>query len=670
MVKITIDDVEFKAPEGMNLIEAAELAGIHIPNLCYLKGMKGVGACRICLVDIEGGRGPAIACNSKVKEGMVVHTKTPEILESRKFVVDLILSMHPLDCMTCTKAGICNLQKYAYEFELQDSSFQRKKFGHPVDINNPFIKMDPDYCILCGRCVRTCKEQGTNVLEFMGRGMGARISTVVDRSLHESSCTFCGSCIDACPVNSIVEYDRVRKGREWEYEKSKAVCMFCGNACDLKVYTKDQKIQKVKAGGEKGSAQKYICAYGRFGYDYLDTDSRLLTPMKRVKGELVETTWEDALKIVADKLKKSGKNTGIISVARILNETALSIKHFAEDVVKTKNYDTTVSLYADPDALLASQSGLIGDSDMIVVVGVDPSQRERVLPALNVSIRRRVARGARLVIINDKETKLDKVATLGLHGEETALIKGIIKSAIEKGMKAPKALADAVKDATITEDVEKAAAMLVDAKNPVVFSAPFLFNAASNISLLKGKVMAVTYESNAKGVAHMGLVTKGKTYKEMASQGMDVLYAIGDVPLNFKPEAEFLVVQNTHITELAKQADVLLPAATFLETTGTLIDYKGRIKHIPRLVDAPAKVFPHREILRKLAKAMGVEMPRIKEAEVKKLAKKEVKPKMRPFDRQDDLDVSPEQIVDSVSYSLLNSPRLQWLKELERHGSL
>ncbi|HWR58296.1 MAG TPA: 2Fe-2S iron-sulfur cluster-binding protein, partial [Thermodesulfovibrionales bacterium] len=232
MVKLTIDGREVQAPEGMNLIEAAELNGMHIPNLCYLKGLKGIGACRLCMVEVEGLKAPMIACTTKVKEKMSVRTKTEKVLETRKFVLDLILSMHPLDCMTCTKAGVCNLQNYAYDFEIRESSFTRKKFGFSVDEANPFIKRDPDYCVLCGRCVRICKNQGTNVLDFMGRGVGSKVTTANDKPLQESGCTFCGSCVDACPVNALLEADRWRKGREWDYETVKSTCLLCGIGCD------------------------------------------------------------------------------------------------------------------------------------------------------------------------------------------------------------------------------------------------------------------------------------------------------------------------------------------------------------------------------------------------------------------------------------------------------
>jgi len=289
VINLTIDGKAAQAPEGSTLIAAAEMNGIHIPNLCYLKGMKGIGACRLCLVEIEGMKAPMISCTTKVKEGMVVNTRTERVQEVRKFVIDLILSMHPLDCMTCTKAGVCNLQQYAYDFEIKESNFTRKKFGYPVDQSNPFIKRDPEYCVLCSRCIRICKSQGTNVLEFSGRGVGAKVVTANDKPLQESNCTFCGNCIDVCPVNAILESDRWRKGREWEYTKAATVCLSCGNACSTIVSTKDGEVMKINSGASEGTAERFLCAVGRFGFDSIKGDLRVTAPMKRVGGKLEET---------------------------------------------------------------------------------------------------------------------------------------------------------------------------------------------------------------------------------------------------------------------------------------------------------------------------------------------------------------------------------------------
>jgi len=665
-IKLMIDGQEVQVPENLNIIDAAEHVGIHIPNLCYLKGMKGVGACRLCLVEIEGMRAPMIACNTKVKEGMVIHTKTEKVQEIRKFVIDLILSMHPLDCMTCTKAGVCNLQKYAYEFELKESSFTRKTFGYPADEANPFIKRDPEYCILCGRCVRVCKEQGTNVLEFMGRGIGSKVTTATDKPLQESACTFCGSCVDACPVNALLEADRWRKGREWEYEKINSVCLLCGNGCDIAVSIKDGVIQKINAGAPLGSSEQYICAYGRFGFDCIEAGTRLTTPLKKVDSELKETTWDDALKIVAEKLKTAGKEAGFISTAGIQNEDALALKKLANTVVKTKHYDSTLSLYASPESLIESQRADMDTTDLIVLVGLNPSQWDRVLPALDASIRKRVSRrGAKLIVINSSEVRLSDVAEVKLIGDEIATLKGIAKGLGQKGLKVDKKLTASVKNANVTEDIDKAAELIAQASEPVLFTSPQLFDAAANITLFKGKVIAVGLESNARGTALMGLSTKGKTYRQMLSDGMKVLYAVGEAPLTTRPKTDFLIVQHSHLTELARQADVVLPSATFLESAGTMVDYMGRLKYLPKVIEPQGHAKSHRDILIQLAKKMGTQIKKPTEAEIKRAVKVKAKQPLRPFREQEGLEISPDEFIESINASVINGSRLLWLKDAE-----
>ncbi len=676
-VKLQIDGKDVEVPAGINLIDAAEIAGIHIPNLCYLKGMKGIGACRLCLVEVEGLKAPVIACNTRVKEGMVVNTKTERVQEIRKFVIDLILSLHPLDCMTCTKAGVCNLQKYAYDFEIKESSFTRKRFGYPTDEANPFIKRDPEYCILCGRCVRVCKEQGTGVLDFMGRGIESKVVTANDKPLQESGCTFCGSCVDVCPVNALLESDRWRKGREWEYERINSVCLLCGNGCDIVVSTKDGRVQKINAGAQSGSAEKYICVYGRFGFDCIEAGTRLTSPMKRVNGELKETSWEDALEIVANKLKKAGKDSGFISVGGILNEDALTLKKLAKDIVKTKNYDTTVSLYADSESLKRSQRGDIDKADLIVLIGLSPSQWDRVLPALDAAIRRRVNRGAKLVVINFSETKIADIANVSLLGDEITNIKGIIKIAIEKGLKADKKLKSEVQDVETTEEIEKASQLFIESKEPLIFVSPCLFEPATNLAILKGKIIAVPLESNARGVTLMGLTIDGKNYKEMAGiaegrgqrarSDTKVLYVVGEVPLTKRPEGvEFLIVQNSHLNELAKGADVVLPSVTFLESAGTIIDYMGRLKYLPKIIEPQGESKSHREIFIQLAKIMGSTIKPPTEADVKKAYNIKVKLSISPFVKKQDLEVSPQEMIESINASVINGSRLLWLKETEK----
>lgn len=662
LVNITIDGKKLQVPEGTNLIEAAEVGGVHIPNLCYIKGMRGIGACRLCMVEIEGQKGPVIACNTKVKDGMVVKTSTPEIEEIRRFVIDLIVSMHPLDCMTCTKAGVCRLQDYAYGFEIKESSFTRKRFGFSPDEANPFIKRDPDYCILCGRCVRICKAQGTNVLDFMGRGVGAKVTTAADRPLQESGCTFCGSCIDVCPVNAILEADRWRKGREWDYEREGSVCLLCGGACSIVVSTLNNRIMKINAGLPEGLAERYICAYGRFGYDSIESHERLRVPLIRENGKLREATWQEAFEAVAKTLKKAGKDSGFITTGSITNEDALTIKNFVSKVAKSKNLSSTVSLYGDRESLISSQADIEG-ADLLIVVDLNPSQWTRALAFLDAIIRKKVNAGAKLVVINSEDIPLSSIATVSIKGDEAEALRAIAKALIEKGLSKESALEKLVGDAAVSEEAQKAAQLIADSSSPLILSSPRLYNASANLELIKGKAASVPLEANAKGVVLMGITPSGKTIKEMAGGGAKLLYVIGDVPLQKRPDVDVLIYQGSYMTDLAQSADIVLPVATYLEQDGTIVDYLGRLRNINRVVEPPQDVKTHREILRDLAKTMKVALQLPKSAEVKKLVKPPKKIKPSPFKKKEGYDIDARRFIESLNTPVIKGSRLLWLEE-------
>jgi predicted molibdopterin-dependent oxidoreductase YjgC len=311
-------------------------------------------------------------------------------------------------------------------------------------------------------------------------------------------------------VNALLESDRRRKGREWEYEKVNSVCLLCGNGCEISVSTKDGGIHKINSGAVTGSVEKYICAYGRFGFDCIEAESRLASPLKRIDGELRETTWEDALGLVADRLKKAGQDAGFISIAGIENEDALILKKLAKNFVKTKNFDTTMSLYSDAGSLRNSHKADIDEADLIVLVGLNPSQWGRILPALDASVRRRVSRGAKLIVINSTDTKMADAATVNLQGNEISILKRIAKALIGKGFKADKKLGSAVKDVEIAEEIEKAAP-IAQAKNPLIFSSPHCLTHQQNSSD-QGKVISAIWCAR---VCTDGINNRRKTYKEM-----------------------------------------------------------------------------------------------------------------------------------------------------------
>ena len=343
MVNMEFDGKAVSVPEGMTLVDAAATVGVHIPNLCHIKELRGVGACRMCMVEIEGMKTPVTGCTTRTKEGMKVQTKTPKVEEIRKFVTDLVLSFHPLDCMTCPKAGACDLQRYAADLKHPGIVIRPEELQLRLNDRSPFITIDNNYCILCGRCVRVCKEQGTNVLDFMGRGITTKVSTALDKPLHESGCTFCGSCVDACPVNTIMERDRWQHGREWDLEKQESVCTACGSGCSVdRRARRTESIVKVNTKEDNG----YICAIGRFGFDSLNAANRITTPMKKQGGKLVPTTWEEASKIAADALKKAGANAGFIASGSLTNEEAYAVQSLAREVAGSANIDTPASAYA------------------------------------------------------------------------------------------------------------------------------------------------------------------------------------------------------------------------------------------------------------------------------------------------------------------------------------
>jgi predicted molibdopterin-dependent oxidoreductase YjgC len=627
----------------MTLVDAAATVGIHIPNLCHIKELRGVGACRMCMVEVEGLKTPVTGCTTRTKEGMKVRTSTPKVEEVRKFVTDLILSFHPLDCMTCPKAGACDLQRYAADLKIQESSFGRKSFNYPLNDRSPFITIDNNYCILCGRCVRVCKEQNTNVLDFMGRGIATKVSTALDRPLHESGCTFCGSCIDACPVNTIMERDRWQHGREWDLEKQDSACTACGSACSVVVSKKNGRPVKVNAKEDTG----YLCAIGRFGFDSLRSSNRVTAPMKKQGGKLVPTTWGEALKAAAEGLKKAGANAGFIAAGSLTNEEAFAVQELARKTVGSANVDSTVSTYAaelidamtsvyGDAAAAAAQSDLHG-ADCVIVIGADPSQKKQSMQEADVMIRRRAQAGAKLVVVSTEKTDLaghPNAILLQLKaGTDTALLAGLMSAALAEGAAPTAKGADGLKKSLVTvdqaasasgvaaEQIAAAGKAYATAKNPVVVIGTGVSMSkdacmqALNLALVKGAgVLPLLPEANALGVLQMGCrpdqgpggakaKKAGKGCTEM-QKGMKALFLAGSVPAD-GIKADFLVVQTSHLTPAAEKADVVLPMTALYERTGTVVNAYGKQRTLAAAVDAEGVAKDGAEIAAEIALAIS-----------------------------------------------------------------
>ncbi len=608
MVNMEFDGKAVSVPEGMTLVDAAATVGMHIPNLCHIRELRGVGACRMCMVEVEGMKAPVTGCATRTKEGMKVQTRTPKVEEIRKFVTDLVLSFHPLDCMTCPKAGACDLQRYAADLGIRESSFGRKSFNYELNDRSPFITIDNNYCILCGRCVRVCKEQGTNVLDFMGRGIATKVSTALDKPLHESGCTFCGSCVDACPVNTIMERDRWQHGREWDLEKHDTTCTACGSGCSVTTSSKDGRIVKVNAKEDNG----YLCAVGRFGFDSMKSPNRMTVPMKKEGGKLVPTTWEEAAKAAAEALKNAGANAGFIAAGSLTNEEACAVRKLAREVAGSANVDTPVSSYAAGalsalravygDAGVGIASGAdLKSADLVVLIGADPSQKKQSMQELDVMIRRRAQAGAKVIVVNPEKTEITSHAN-AIHlelnaGTDAALLAGVMSAALAAGLASSQKDIEGFKKNLIsaddaskisgvpTEKIDAAAKALTAAARPVVLFGTGVsmseeaVSQALNLAMLKGAgVIPVMLEANALGVMQMGCLPdkKGKGYDAMKS-GMKALYVAGNIP-DADVKADFLIVQTTHLSALTAKADLVLPMTALYEKQGTILNTYGRQK--------------------------------------------------------------------------------------------
>ena len=612
MVNMEFDGKAVSVPEGMTLVDAGATVGVHIPNLCHIKELRGVGACRMCMVEIEGMKTPVTGCTTRTREGMKVQTSTPKVEEIRKFVTDLVLSFHPLDCMTCPKAGACDLQRYAANLGIRESSFGRKSFNYELNDRSPFITIDNNYCILCGRCVRVCKEQGTNVLDFMGRGITTKVSTAMDKPLHESGCTFCGSCVDACPVNTIMERDRWQHGREWDLQKQDTVCTACGSGCSVTTSSKDGRIVKVNAKDENG----YLCAVGRFGFDSLNSANRVTAPMKKQGGKLVPTTWEDAAGIAAEALKKAGPDAGFIAAGSLTNEEAYALQELARKTAGSANIDTPASAYAGgllsalrtiygaAGAGIAAQADL-KNADLVVLIGADPSQKKQALQEAEVMIRRGAQAGAKIIVVNPDKIELashQNAFHLQLtEGTDAALLAGLMSGALAEGLTSSAKGLDALKKSLVTVDeaaaasgvsaelITNAAKAFAAAKQPVVIIGTGISAnedaslQALNLALLgKAGVLPLMIEANALGVIRMGCVPDikngGKGYSEMKS-GMKALYLAGNmVEADFA--SDFVIVQASHMTPLAEKADLVLPLTALYERQGTIVNTYGMVKTV------------------------------------------------------------------------------------------
>lgn len=373
MIKLTIDDKSIQAEPGSTVMQAALANDIDIPRLCFHPDLSISGGCRLCLVEVEGSENPTPSCGLACQEDMRVSTQSDLLTELRREIIDVFISEHPLDCVTCDKAGTCLLQAYAYEYNLTETSLTLERPRTLYQDDNPFFIRDHQYCILCGRCVRVCDEiVGVHALDFAGRGIESHIATPFDGPMIDSTCVFCGNCVQVCPTAALLPVSRLKKGREWELDRIKTICGYCGVGCEIEYGLKDGEILYAQAPQDAPVNSEFLCTKGRFGWDFATSPERLKTPMLRrdlayelgitkeawelpdesplklrrpnVNDYFVPIGWDDALDLVASKLASTVQEHGSDAVmglasARCTNEENYLFQKFFRAGIRTNNVD-------------------------------------------------------------------------------------------------------------------------------------------------------------------------------------------------------------------------------------------------------------------------------------------------------------------------------------------
>jgi formate dehydrogenase (NADP+) alpha subunit len=453
-ITLNIDNVEVTVAAGATILEAAATVGIDIPHLCHDPSwnISPSSSCRLCLVEVEGARAPVASCSQRAADGMIVRTDTEKIRDMRRMVIELLLSDHPQDCLTCHQGGGCALQKCAYELGVTESGYS--DITGPVEPqpvqDGPAISYDRSKCILCGRCVEVCQSiHASGAIDFFGRGFDTEIALPPRKTRSESTCTECGNCIDVCPTGAMAGSLGCGLGRNWELDETETICPYCGCGCTLVLNVRDNKIVKVTGRGDLGVNEGLLCVKGRFGIDFMGHSERLTQPLIRKDGQLQPASWDEALDLIAQRFTEIRDESGADAIAglasaKCTNEENYIFQKFMRAVIGTNNVDHCARLcHSSTVAGLARAFGSgamtnsIVDFDITDCIFVIGSNTTECHPIIGSAIKRAVARGAKLIVADPRAIELTEYSDLHMpqrSGSDVALINAMMHVIIKEGL--------------------------------------------------------------------------------------------------------------------------------------------------------------------------------------------------------------------------------------------
>ncbi len=690
---LSIDGLQVAAEPGATVLEAALAAGIYIPHLCYHPDLEPVGVCRLCMVEIEG-RGMTLSCRAPAEPGMVVRTESAQIDLVRRIAAELLIVNHHADCLACSRNNDCQLQRIAAYVGIDEERLERLRRPSrelPIDTSNPFFEHDPNKCVLCGICVRTCEElQGVGAIDYAFRGYDTTVGTFAGRPIAESRCESCGECVVRCPVGALRPKHFQPPARE-----VLTTCPYCGVGCGIHLGLRGNRITSARGDRANPASRGSLCVKGRFGHDFVSHPERLTVPLVKRDGQFEEATWDEALDLVARRLAQhKGDRFAALSSAKITNEENYLVQKFARAVMGSNHVDHCARLCHAPSVAGLAQSfgsgamtnsiAEIADAACLFAIGTNTTAAH---PVIALRIKEAVRKGAKLIVANPKRIDLVRHAELFLQhrpGSDVALMMGMMRVIVEQDLADREFIAlrcenfEAFQeslDAFDLDFVERTTGVprqkIVDAARCYATHRPAgIFYAmgitqhthgtdnvlaTSNLALLTGNVgkpstgvNPLRGQNNVQGACDLAALpnvfpgyqkvadpaarakfeaawgcslnaTPGLTHTEIfdaIDQGrVRALYQVGENPMLSEADAthveaalgriDFFVAQDVFLTETARLAHVVLPAAAFAEKDGTFTNTERRIQRVRKAVDPPGQARPDSWITCQIARRMG-----------------------------------------------------------------